>query len=171
MDSTGNYSRLFTVNEANELLPKLRPLVEQILENIRRLKSASETVIRREQLDADAPDLMEHLRRRCRDRQAHRPGTELGRGNQRPRLRVQGRGAGTDRLSVHARRRGGVSLLAARRTERRLLAWNRGWFRRAQAAARRWRCRPGRRNFVPLIGSRRSRLFPRFRRTPSRFSS
>ena len=63
MDSTGNYSRLFTVNEANELLPKLRPLVEQILENIRRLKSASETVIRREQLDADAPDLMEHLRR------------------------------------------------------------------------------------------------------------
>lgn len=63
MDSTGNYSRLFTVNEANELLPKLRPLVEQILENIRRLKSASETVICREQLDADAPDLMEHLRR------------------------------------------------------------------------------------------------------------
>lgn len=63
MDSTGNYSRLFTVNEANELLPELRPLVEQILENIRRLKSASETVIRREQLDADAPDLMEHLRR------------------------------------------------------------------------------------------------------------
>jgi hypothetical protein len=62
MDSTGNYSRLFTVNEANELLPELRPLVEQILENIRRLKSASETVIRREQLDADAPDLMEHLR-------------------------------------------------------------------------------------------------------------
>jgi hypothetical protein len=58
-----DYSRLFTVNEANELLPRLRPLVEQILENIRRLKSASETVIRREQLDAEAPDLMDQLRR------------------------------------------------------------------------------------------------------------
>jgi hypothetical protein len=63
MDSTANYPRLFTVNEANDLLPKLRPLVEQILENIRRLKSASETVIRREKLDAEAPDLMDQLRR------------------------------------------------------------------------------------------------------------
>jgi hypothetical protein len=63
MDSTANYPRLFTVNEANDLLPKLRPLVEQILENIRRLKGASETVIRREQLDAEAPDLMDQLRR------------------------------------------------------------------------------------------------------------
>ena len=56
-----NYQRLFTINEANELLPVLRPLVEQILENIRRLKSASENVIRREQLDPEAPDLMEQL--------------------------------------------------------------------------------------------------------------
>ena len=63
MDSTANYPRLFTVNEANDLLPKLRPLVEQILENIRRLQGASETVIRREQLDAEAPDLMDQLRR------------------------------------------------------------------------------------------------------------
>ena len=62
MDSSNRYSRLFTVNEANELLPKLRPLVEQILENIRRLKSASENVIRKEQLDAEAPDLMDRLR-------------------------------------------------------------------------------------------------------------
>jgi len=62
MDSPNRYSRLFTVDEANELLPKLRPLVEQILENIRRLKSASENVIRKEQLDAEAPDLMDRLR-------------------------------------------------------------------------------------------------------------
>jgi hypothetical protein len=62
MDSAANYSRLFTVNEANALLPVLRPLVEQILENIRRLKGASETVIRREQLNAEAPDLMKRLR-------------------------------------------------------------------------------------------------------------
>ena len=57
-----NFPRLFTVNEANGLLPGLRPLVEQILENIRRLKGVSETVIRREQLDPDAPNLMERLR-------------------------------------------------------------------------------------------------------------
>lgn len=62
MDQSSRYSKLFTVNEANELLPALRPLVEQILETIRRLKSASEAVIRREQLDAEAPDLMERLR-------------------------------------------------------------------------------------------------------------
>jgi hypothetical protein len=62
MESASNYSRLFTVNEANELLPKLRPLVERVLDNIRRLKSVSETVIRREQLDPEAPDLMERLR-------------------------------------------------------------------------------------------------------------
>jgi len=63
MDATANYPRLFTVNEANDLLPKLRPLVEQILENIRRLKSASETVIRREQLDAEAPSLVDQMRK------------------------------------------------------------------------------------------------------------
>ena len=62
MDSTAQYPRLFTVNEANELLPKLRPLIEQILENIRRLKDASETVIRREQLDPEAPNLTDRLR-------------------------------------------------------------------------------------------------------------
>ena len=62
MDPTAQYPRLFTVNEANELLPKLRPLIEQILENIRRLKDASETVIRREQLDPEAPNLTDRLR-------------------------------------------------------------------------------------------------------------
>ena len=62
MDATTNFQRLFTVNEANELLPTLRPLVEQILENIRRLKSTSETVIRKGQVDPEASDLMEKLR-------------------------------------------------------------------------------------------------------------
>jgi hypothetical protein len=61
MDAATHYPRLFTVNEANELLPTLRPLVEQILENIRRLKAASETVIRKERLNPEAPNLMERL--------------------------------------------------------------------------------------------------------------
>lgn len=62
MDANTSYQKLFTVNEANDLLPTLRPLVEQILENIRRLKLASETVIRKENLDPEAPDLMSRLR-------------------------------------------------------------------------------------------------------------
>jgi hypothetical protein len=61
MDAATHYPRLFTVNEANDLLPTLRPLVEQILENIRRLKAASETVIRKEGLNPEAPNLMERL--------------------------------------------------------------------------------------------------------------
>jgi hypothetical protein len=62
MDSQTRFPRLFTVDEANALLPKLRPLIEQVLENIRRLKSASETVIRKEGLDPEAPNLMSRLR-------------------------------------------------------------------------------------------------------------
>ncbi|HWH75768.1 MAG TPA: DUF2203 domain-containing protein [Candidatus Binatus sp.] len=62
MDTTAGYTKLFTINEANDLLPTIRPVVEQILENIRRLKIVSESVIRRDQLDPEAPILMERLR-------------------------------------------------------------------------------------------------------------
>jgi hypothetical protein len=63
MEAPSNFPRLFTVNEADLLLPTLRPLIEQILENLRRLKIKSETVIRHEQLDPDAANFMERLRR------------------------------------------------------------------------------------------------------------
>ena len=63
MESAANFPRLFTVEEANRLLPAVRPLIENILENLRRLRSKSETVIRSEQLDPEAPDLMQRLRR------------------------------------------------------------------------------------------------------------
>ena len=63
METPLNFPRLFTVNEANSLLPTLRPLIEQILENLRRLKLKSETVIRNEHLDPDSADFMERLRR------------------------------------------------------------------------------------------------------------
>jgi hypothetical protein len=61
MESAGTFPRLFTVNEANALLPTVRPLIERILENIRRLKNKSETVIRHQQLDPAATDLMDRL--------------------------------------------------------------------------------------------------------------
>ncbi len=62
METLASFPRLFTVDEANLLLPTLRPIVERMLENLRRLKIKSETVIRNERLDPDAPDFMEHLR-------------------------------------------------------------------------------------------------------------
>ena len=61
MTSPVTFPRLFTVDEANALLPTLRPLIEKILENIRRLKSKSERVIRQERLDPEAPNLMDRL--------------------------------------------------------------------------------------------------------------
>jgi hypothetical protein len=61
MANAETYTRLFTINEANALLPELRPLVESILENIRRLRSISETVIRAEQLDPESPNLLDRL--------------------------------------------------------------------------------------------------------------
>jgi hypothetical protein len=61
MESSAAFPRLFTVNEANALLPTVRPLIERILENIRRLKDKSETVIRRQHIDPAAIDLMDRL--------------------------------------------------------------------------------------------------------------
>ncbi len=62
MESSKTFPRLFTINEANALLPVLRPLIEGVLDKVRRLKSKSAMVIRHENLDADAPDLMSRLR-------------------------------------------------------------------------------------------------------------
>ena len=63
MEANANFPRLFTVEEANGLLPAVRPLIENILENLRRLKGKSEVIVRNEQLDPEAPDLMKRLRR------------------------------------------------------------------------------------------------------------
>ena len=61
MVASDSFPRLFTVDEANALLPTVRPLVENILENIRRLKSKSEIVTREQQLDPQAADFMDRL--------------------------------------------------------------------------------------------------------------
>ncbi len=63
METAANFPRLFTINEANLLLPVLRPIIERTLEYLRRLKIKSEDITRSEQLDPDAPDFMEQLRR------------------------------------------------------------------------------------------------------------
>ena len=61
MDSSSPYSRLFTINEANALLPIVRPTIGRLLEIIRRLRVQSEIVIRAEQIDPETPNLMRRL--------------------------------------------------------------------------------------------------------------
>lgn len=62
METLAHFPRLFTVDEANLLLPTVRPIMERILENLRRLKMKSEAVIRNKQLDPDTANFMERLR-------------------------------------------------------------------------------------------------------------
>ncbi|HEY1266800.1 MAG TPA: DUF2203 domain-containing protein [Candidatus Binatia bacterium] len=54
-------TRLFTVDEANALLPELKPLVARILKNLAALKEKSEVVIREERLSPSSPELMKSL--------------------------------------------------------------------------------------------------------------
>lgn len=61
MKPSSPYSKLFTVNEANALLPIVRPMIERILETVGRLRAKSETVIRAEQIDPETPNLMGRL--------------------------------------------------------------------------------------------------------------
>ena len=63
MASSDHFSRLFTVDEANALLPTVRPLIERVLENIQGLKSKSAAIVREEQLDPEAADFMDRLRK------------------------------------------------------------------------------------------------------------
>jgi len=53
--------RLFTVDEANGLLPALRPLMKRIFDHLDFLRKKSESVIRQERLSPNSPDLMERL--------------------------------------------------------------------------------------------------------------
>jgi hypothetical protein len=63
MSSQQQVSRLFTVNEANSLLPELRPLVQRILDRLGSLREKSEDVVRAERLSPASPDLMKSLQR------------------------------------------------------------------------------------------------------------
>jgi hypothetical protein len=63
MASAKIYSRLFTVEEANQLLPVVRRLVEEIFERIEQLRDHSRGVIRREGLDPNGADFMQGLQK------------------------------------------------------------------------------------------------------------
>jgi len=57
------FPRLFTIAEARGLLPTLRPLMKRIFERLESLKEMSETLIRRDSLKPDSPDLFKHLQK------------------------------------------------------------------------------------------------------------
>jgi hypothetical protein len=54
-------TKLFTVDEANGLLPELKPLVERIKTHLETLKEKSEVMIREERLSPSSPELMKSL--------------------------------------------------------------------------------------------------------------
>lgn len=61
MASSQSHSRLFTIHEANDLLPTLRALIEQVFQILGALRQKSERVIREERLTPESPDLMDRL--------------------------------------------------------------------------------------------------------------
>ena len=61
MASSQLFPRLFTVDEANELLPTLRPLMKRIFDRLDFLRKQSESVIRDRRLSPNSPDLMARL--------------------------------------------------------------------------------------------------------------
>jgi hypothetical protein len=63
MSAQQQVSRLFTVDEANSLLPELRPLVQRILDRLDSLREKSEDVVRAERLSPASPELMKSLQR------------------------------------------------------------------------------------------------------------
>ncbi|MGH7830680.1 MAG: DUF2203 domain-containing protein [Candidatus Binatia bacterium] len=63
MSDGKSFPRLFTVEEANDLLPAIHPLMDRISESVALLRERSERVIREERLSPDSPELMERLKR------------------------------------------------------------------------------------------------------------
>lgn len=63
IDNSKSFPRLFTVAEANSLLPALRPLMESVFQAIEILRSRGEQIIREGGLTPDSPNLMKRLKR------------------------------------------------------------------------------------------------------------
>ena len=61
MASSQVFPRLFTIAEANALLPDLRPVVERIFQRLDSLREKSETIIRAGRLSPSTPALMKRL--------------------------------------------------------------------------------------------------------------
>jgi hypothetical protein len=64
MGPSKSFPRLFTVAEANGILPQLRSLMERVHRNLELLRQESEVAIRQEGLSPESPELMERLKAR-----------------------------------------------------------------------------------------------------------
>jgi len=61
---TQGFARLFTVDEANALLPGLRPVVEELLGTFRQIRAEIEGAAGRTKLPPGSPELARHLEER-----------------------------------------------------------------------------------------------------------
>jgi hypothetical protein len=65
MDATQNFAKLFTVEEANALIPGLRPVVEDLLGTFREIRAEIEEAATRANLPIGSPELGKHLEERA----------------------------------------------------------------------------------------------------------
>lgn len=63
MSDTKSFPRLFTVEEANDLLATIGPLMDGVSKGLALLREQSGALIREKGLRPDAPDLMDQLKR------------------------------------------------------------------------------------------------------------
>lgn len=66
MSEAGPFTRLFTMEEANALLPGLRPMVEELLETFREIRSEIQQAADQAGLPAGSRELARHLETRGR---------------------------------------------------------------------------------------------------------
>jgi len=64
MSEPEQYSRLFTIEEANALLPRIKPGVEELLHTFKEIRSEIEETAGQVNLPISSPDLAAHLQKR-----------------------------------------------------------------------------------------------------------
>src|SRR2546422_9869314 len=65
MGSMQGFTRLFTVEEANALIPGLRPVVEELLGTFREIRAEVEEAAGQDKLSLGRPELGKHLEERA----------------------------------------------------------------------------------------------------------
>src|SRR3989449_10539350 len=65
MTDTETFARFFTVDEANALIPSLRPAVEELLETFRQIRSEIEEAAGEAKVPLGSPELARHLEARA----------------------------------------------------------------------------------------------------------
>jgi len=65
MSPAQTYTRFFTVDEANALIARLRPKVEELLATFKEIRAEIETAASQAGLDPGSPDLAKHLESRA----------------------------------------------------------------------------------------------------------